>query len=145
MTYLVKLGNPVGALFGLLTAWLVGWWAGAPEGARAMTLAAGLLVVVDTLLGSIVGIKRRHFRSARVGDAILKVLVYALAVVACMAIDYGLQLSYWALITVAGLIFYRETVSVLENLKRLGFPIPAVLEKVQGVFHPEGEDTDAQP
>lgn len=136
-----KTFTPLGkAAWAFLTSVAIAYWIAAPAGLHTIALAALAMFVIDTLSGSVLACKDRQFR--RFGRAISKLIVYGFAIAASIPLGNVLALSYAVTTMVAMLIFLRESTSVLENLRDLGFPLPAW---VSDRLHELEEACDADP
>ena len=96
-----------------------------------------LLMICDYITGMAVAYIN-HTLSSRIGiKGIVKKLCYLLAVVASMGIDWvisSVHISFENSYTVAMLVtiwlIINEIVSILENLKKIGIPVPKFLDSI---------------
>lgn len=97
---------------------------------QAAAIAALGLVVLDTLTGTVAArLTGEAISSAKFGRAVIKVFSYFAAILA-VAIGFralpGLSNVYEpAASSVTSLIVLTELISIFENLKRMGFPLPS--------------------
>lgn len=134
MNYLHKLVNPGWGLILAAFAALVAWWQGAPEILHRLLPAAGILLLLDAITGGVVAVRRGNFKSIRITDSLWKLIIYGLAVLVCQVIGYCLGLPYSVVLIPLALIVYREGTSCLENLGKLGLPLPQIQKKLDKWF-----------
>lgn len=135
-----------------LLAYITAWWQNAPPPAQKLFPLALILVVLDTILGGMVAALSpdKQFSSRGINRALIKVFTYLMAMLVAMVIDHGLGIGYFTVNIVAGLMFYREAASCVENLERLGLPLPVVRKRLQALRQetetlndPEDNDSEA--
>lgn len=113
-------------------------WNGAPALFRGLVPVVLILVLSDSLLGSWAAVCDGTFERKKLNRSMFKVMAYAVAVVLVYCVDHGVwhilgsagqDWGYWFSVTLISTMFYREAVSNLRLLKKLGVPIPTYFEK----------------
>lgn len=105
------------------------------QGVRDAALAAGLLILLDTLTGLWAAIVTgKAIRSAKFGRALSKVLGYGSVVAVCAVVTRHVPgASAWQAMSVSAvvtLVIVTEAISVLENVRKLGLRLPFGMEKL---------------
>lgn len=96
----------------------------APSNMRAAAAAAGIFILVDTVLGVAYAIQQRKVSSAGFSRGCLKLMVCFTLVLFAVGIDMLLGLRFCVPLFVLYWICAREGISALENANKLGFPMP---------------------
>lgn len=99
------------------------------ESARSAAMAAVLLIVIDTMTGMVAArVNGEAISSAKFGRALVKVFSYSVAVISsalCFRALPGLSsLSDAATTAIVSLVVVTETISIFENIKRMGYNLP---------------------
>lgn len=123
-------GSVAKTLWVFLSALVVAYWSAAPAAMHTIAYAAIAVYVIDTISGSILAAREKRFSSRSFGRSISKLVVYGLAVAASVPIGtvfstvLPVVTAYALITTVLTLVFVRESSSILENLKCMGFVMP---------------------
>jgi len=115
---------PAKLVWAALSAAVVSYWLGAPDGLRELALAAVALVVLDTISGAYLALREHRFSSGGFGQSTNKMVAYLLGLLASVPISTVLHLDYTLVMVVLMLIATRESISLIEKLNALGFPLP---------------------
>lgn len=124
----------LGSLFGgwlqgcaaLVIAGIFGWWEGMPAAQQNLLRAALILWVADTGLGILraCACPAQKLSSRKMGAALVKIIVYALAYLVGVALDMVFGVQAGVQFVVIGMVIVREGTSCAENLAVLGCPLP---------------------
>lgn len=89
-----------------------------------------IMIIIDTLCGSIYAVKIKKFRSSKFKKFLPKLITYFLAVIVSRLLEIGLsELFETILITkiIIGFLTLTEAMSIMEKLTLMGVPIPSGL------------------
>ena len=117
-------GPPLKALISLV--FTASWLFPAPNTHPGMAVALALLLL-DTLTGAVAAVVTGHgLSSRRFGRVIIKFFGYSILIMVAHLVPVALWKDAEAVsVTIAlGLIVTTEATSVLENLRKMGVPIP---------------------
>ena len=117
-------GPPLKALVALSLA--LSWMFPAPNTHPGMAIAL-LLLILDTLTGAVAAVIQGHgLSSRRFGRVIIKFFGYSVLIIVAHVVPKAMWPEAEAVaVTIAlGLIVTTEATSVLENLIKMGLPIP---------------------
>ena len=123
-TFILK---PAHAIIAVLSTVILAWWAASPHGMQVIATCSLAMWLLDTLSGSLLAARTGRWESKRFSAAISKLAVYGLAIGACIVFDMAFQIGYVLAMLGFAMIFVRESGSLLERLKQLGFPLPAII------------------
>lgn len=104
--------------------------------------AAGALILLDTLSGLVAArISGHPISSAKFSRVLVKLLGYSLVLavvsLALRSVEPLAPVQHIAVTAVLGLITWTEAISILENVVRMGVPVPsALMSFVRGRVHP---------
>lgn len=122
-------------------------WLFPDQGVRDAALAAGLLILLDTLTGLWAAIVTgKAIRSAKFGRALSKVLGYGSVVAVCAVVTRHVPgASGWQSTSVSAvvtLVIATEAISILENVRKLGIRLPFGMERLleERLGRPAGEE-----
>lgn len=88
-----------------------------------------LLIVIDYLSGVLVALYEKTLRSSVGRNGILKKIGMIMCVVLCILVD-SLQISGIPKLETLIILFFtiNESISILENLSKIGVPLPSLLK-----------------
>jgi toxin secretion/phage lysis holin len=109
-----------------------------------MVIAVLLFFVADTLLGIAKGVKALDYSSEKLRCAVVKGIVYGLALYVAFVFDWCFQLPVDATTGMAGILVLAELSSIAENLNALGVKLPAVMLRRMATARQELEAEDQQ-
>jgi len=129
---------------------LAAYWATLPEGLQTMAIGIGFVIGADILTGSILALSNKKFGSRGAWKGVLKLMAYFSALLLAHGMDVALGLGAVCTAAMLLVLFVMEATSVIENLAKLGLPVPAVirerLEALRGEMEEaEGNDTVCKP
>ena len=85
---------------------------------------------IDIITGLINAWATNSFQSAKMRTGLAKKCGEMVIILIGMMFTYGMSLPSYILTGISAYIIFMELMSVLENLKKLGVPIPAFIAKV---------------
>ncbi len=85
-----------------------------------------LLFVMDTILGTLGALRRKKFSWKKWFSGLLKLLLYALLLVACSIVDWTLNMKVLTDVALA-FVVGTEFMSILKNMQKLGVRFPKIL------------------
>ena len=88
------------------------------------------MMAIDIVTGLINAWATNSFQSARMRTGLAKKCGEIIIILIGMMFTYGMNLPKYILTGIAIYIIFMELMSVMENLKKLGVPIPAFISKV---------------
>lgn len=88
------------------------------------------MMAIDIVTGLINAWATNSFQSARMRTGLAKKCGEIIIILIGMMFTYGMNLPRYILTGIAVYIIFMELMSVMENLKKLGVPIPAFISKV---------------
>ena len=88
------------------------------------------MMAIDIVTGLINAWATNSFQSARMRTGLAKKCGEIIIILIGMMFTYGMNLPRYILTGIAIYIIFMELMSVMENLKKLGVPIPAFISKV---------------
>ena len=88
------------------------------------------MMAIDIVTGLINAWATNSFQSARMRTGLAKKCGEISIILIGMMFTYGMNLPRYILTGIAVYIIFMELMSVMENLKKLGVPIPAFISKV---------------
>ena len=88
------------------------------------------MMAIDIVTGLINAWAPNSFQSARMRTGLAKKCGEIIIILIGMMFTYGMNLPKYILTGIAVYIIFMELMSVMENLKKLGVPIPAFISKV---------------
>lgn len=107
-----------------------------------------ILAVIDTLTGYVYAIKSKELSSEKYSKVMVKAFSYCSYVLLARVLDaeigafnimgYNLP-SDWATLAFKAMIISTESLSILENISKLGFPVPKKVKALLEEFTDEGE------
>ncbi|MCW5943288.1 MAG: phage holin family protein [Fimbriimonadaceae bacterium] len=105
------------------------------QAVRDAALAAGLLILLDTVTGLWAAIVTgKAVKSAKFGRALSKILGYGSVVAVCAVVTRHVPgASAWQSMSVSAvvtLVIVTEAISILENVRKLGIKLPFGMEKL---------------
>lgn len=114
------------------TEWIDHWISSFLSAGSGLLLALLILVLLDYVTGICVAVQRKQLSSEIGAKGITKKVAIFVVIAFCHVLDHYLIHSETALETVAT-VFYlsNEGISILENVGKLGVPLP---EKVQALL-----------
>lgn len=90
------------------------------------------LMAIDFLTGIIHAWATGHLKSYKMREGLMKKFAEISILVIGVLFEYGLGLPSYILSGFSIYIMFMELVSICENLKKMGVPIPAFIEKAFG-------------
>lgn len=87
------------------------------------------LMVIDFLTGVIHAWATGHLKSYKMREGLMKKFAEISILVIGVLFEYGLELPSYVLSGFSIYIMFMELVSICENLKKMGIPIPKFIEK----------------
>lgn len=87
------------------------------------------LMVIDFLTGVIHAWATGHLKSYKMREGLMKKFAEISILVIGVLFEYGLELPSYVLSGFSIYIMFMELVSICENLKKMGIPIPRFIEK----------------
>ncbi|WP_163195864.1 phage holin family protein [Clostridium thermarum] len=94
---------------------------------KAELIILGIMIIMDTITGSIYAIRTRKFCSAGLRRGFKKILFYSLCIIVIRLLEIGIiSLITTNLLTnlIISFLIINEAISSLENLTLLGVPLP---------------------
>lgn len=88
------------------------------------------MMAIDIVTGLINAWATNSFQSAKMRSGLAKKCGEIIIILIGMMFTYGMNLPKYILTGIAIYIIFMELMSVMENLKKLGVPIPAFISKV---------------
>lgn len=122
---------------------MTGFYSGYLNGDWLMFIVFCLMTLFDVLLGSWLALKRRCFDPRLFGKWVLKVLVHfavILVVAVCIkSILAPLGVKFPLLDLFLGFLICTEGLSVLKNMRRLGWPVPKAAVRIVAGLQSEAD------
>lgn len=100
------------------------WW--------VLALPASLMLI-DILTGVIHAWAIGHLKSYRMREGLLRKYGELVVLISFELLTIALELPPYFMAGVSGYIIFMELVSLLENLSKIGVPLPSFLKKALGV------------
>ena len=112
------------------------WW--------VLALPASLMLI-DILTGVVNAWATGHLKSYRMREGLLRKYGELMVLISFELITIGLKLPPYFMAGVSGYIIFMELVSLLENLSKIGVPLPSFVKKALGVAEGvvNGEELDS--
>ncbi len=88
------------------------------------------MMAIDIVTGLINAWATNSFQSARMRSGLAKKCGEIIIILIGMMFTYGMNLPKYILTGIAVYIIFMELMSIMENLDKLGVPIPAAISKV---------------
>ena len=88
------------------------------------------MMAIDIITGLLYAWATKSFESAKMRTGLAKKCGEILIILIGMMFTYGMNIPKYILTGVSVYIIFMELMSVLENLDKLGVPIPAFISKV---------------
>ena len=95
-----------------------------------LLLIPAAMMGIDVLTGLIYAFISETFKSTRMRSGLAKKAGEMLIIVMGMMFCFGMGIPQYVLSAVSLYIIFMEFMSVMENMKKLGVPIPAALYRV---------------
>jgi toxin secretion/phage lysis holin len=95
-----------------------------------LLLIPAAMMGIDIITGLIYAFLTNSFKSARMRSGLGKKAGELLIILMGMMFCYGMGIPKYVLSAVSLYIIFMEFMSVMENMKKLGVPIPAFVSKV---------------
>jgi len=95
-----------------------------------LLLIPAAMMGIDVFTGLIYAFISETFKSTRMRSGLAKKAGEMLIIVMGMMFCYGMGIPKYVLSAVSLYIIFMEFMSVMENMKKLGVPIPAFVSKV---------------
>ena len=89
-----------------------------------------IMMAMDILTGLLNAWVSKDFQSAKMRSGLAKKCGEILIILIGMMFMYGMSLPSYILTGISAYIIFMEFMSILENLDKLGVPIPAFIAKV---------------
>lgn len=108
-----------------------------------------LISTLDTVTGFYYAIKSRSVDSEKYSRILNKVFSFSVYILVAMIIDnemgsltiFGyVVIKGWAIASMKGLIISSESLSIFENLAKLGFPVPEKIRSYLKAFNDDGKE-----
>lgn len=129
-TYLANPVNIVSMIVSAIVASVTSYIGGMSEFTRCALISLGVVVVCDTILGTIVALKNKTYTNKAVMAGVLKLFVYAISLTAMAPIStlishIGVTSDPYILVSILAVyLAIQEAISVTKNSERLGVEWP---------------------
>jgi toxin secretion/phage lysis holin len=100
------------------------------------------LKFLDFALGTLDAIKNKELKSGVIKQSILIFFAELIGLIFVAILDYGFGKSGVLNNVMALILIYNESISIVENLGRMGVPIPNVISKFIKDLNPDKDNTD---
>lgn len=133
---------------GVVVLYLFAYLFKTQENFISILLPIGFLVVIDTCTGVAFGIKQKAISSKEFSGLGVKIFAYSVYMLTARVIDveagafsiFGkVIISDWMTMAFKAYIIGTESISIFENLGKLGFPIPDRIKKYFKDFTDDGK------
>lgn len=120
----IKLG--ISSIFTFFMA----YYQSAPDALRNLWIWLIILFVTDTVLGLSHAVICGKLSSNGLRSGASKFLSYMALILVGASIDCMMRVPYIVANIITGYIILTETVSIIENVRKLGIPVPTFLDKL---------------
>ena len=110
----------------LIVAEIFMFWSWCFEGKTQIVFAVYLLILIDTVTGVIYAVRTKNVNSRDFSRSPMKCLIYFIMLLVSRIVDRTLPIPLASPIMDAFLVT-TESVSILENFSKLGYPVPTFL------------------
>jgi toxin secretion/phage lysis holin len=93
-----------------------------------------LLILIDTITGVWYAIKAKEISSRGFYRVAIKCLVYFMMIIVSRLVDKTTPIIYASTLMDSFLVL-TEAISILENISKLGFPVPTTLVKLLKTYY----------
>lgn len=111
-------------------AFFMTYYQSAPDALRNLWIWLIILFVTDTVLGLSHAIVCGRLSSNGLRSGASKFLSYMALILVGASIDCMMRVPYIVSNIITGYIILTETVSIVENIKKLGVPVPNFIDKL---------------
>jgi len=92
-----------------------------------------LLICIDTITGFWIAYRKRNIKSSAFVRVTMKCFIYFLLIIVGRLVDNVVPVKFAATI-MESFLAITEALSILENIGKLGFPVPTKLIKILLIF-----------
>lgn len=132
-------GNIIIKVFLVALAWLV-------QDLETVLIALLAMRALDFFTGTLFGVMKEGFCSKKSWRGIIKTFAYIVMVLVGILFDKAVNSSYvsFGVPLMAGYVAGSEAISILENLYKLGFPVPTFIISKFKVFKDGQHEKEVQ-
>lgn len=89
-----------------------------------------LMIGIDFLTGCIYAWLKKIFSSKKLRSGLSKKVGEIVIIIVGELLTYGLELPHYIMAGISGYIIFMEIISILENLAKMGVPLPTKIKEV---------------